>query len=57
MEHLTEDVAAVFPAADSLEQSVSEVITSSCDEGTVDAYCRKLNLYKVIFFSGATSFL
>lgn len=52
VEHLTEDVAVVFPAADSLEQSVTEVITSSCDEGSADACCRKLNLYKIETISG-----
>ncbi|KAK6163086.1 hypothetical protein DH2020_002927 [Rehmannia glutinosa] len=46
-EHLTEDVVSVFPAADSLEQNIIAVITSTCEEGTVEAYLKKLNLYKV----------
>lgn len=46
-EHLTEDTIAVFPAADSLEQYIMQVIVSTCADGTSDAYCRKLNLFKV----------
>lgn len=46
-EHLTEDTIAVFPAADSLEQYIMQVIISTCADGTSDAYCRKLNLFKV----------
>nr|GLL40989.1 uncharacterized protein LOC109180165 [Ipomoea trifida] len=45
-EHLTEDIVAVFPAADSLEQYIIEIIVQTCEEGAADAYCRKLNLYK-----------
>ncbi|KAL3537703.1 hypothetical protein ACH5RR_001069 [Cinchona calisaya] len=52
VEHLTEDVVAVFPAADSLEQYVIEVIVSSCNEETGETYCRKLNLYKIETVSG-----
>ncbi|XP_059652029.1 protein unc-13 homolog isoform X2 [Cornus florida] len=51
-EHLTEDVVSVFPAADSLEQYIVTVITSACEEGTAEAYCRKLNLYKIETISG-----
>lgn len=47
VEHLTEDVVSVFPAADSLEQYVMALITSTCEEGTADSYCKKLALYKV----------
>lgn len=47
VEHLTEDVVSVFPAADSLEQYVIALITSTCEEGTADSYCKKLALYKV----------
>ena len=47
VEHLTEDTVAVFPAANSLEQYVIEVIMSNCNEETGEMYCKKLNLYKV----------
>lgn len=47
VEHLTEDVVSVFPAADSLEQYVIALITSTCEEGTADSYYKKLALYKV----------
>ncbi|XP_055817043.1 protein unc-13 homolog [Solanum dulcamara] len=51
-EHLTEDTIAVFPAADSLENDIMQVIISSCADGTSDAYCRKLNLFKIETVSG-----
>ncbi|RVW36392.1 hypothetical protein CK203_083810 [Vitis vinifera] len=51
-EHLTEDVVSVFPAADSLEQCIIAVITTSCEEGTADAYCRKLTQYQIETISG-----
>ncbi|XP_009607185.1 protein unc-13 homolog isoform X1 [Nicotiana tomentosiformis] len=51
-EHLTEDTIAVFPAADSLEQYIMQVIVSTCADGTSDAYCRKLNLFKIETVSG-----
>ncbi|KAA8519264.1 hypothetical protein F0562_013520 [Nyssa sinensis] len=51
-EHLTEDVISVFPAADSFEQYVMAVISSACEEGTVEAYHRKLTLYKIETISG-----
>ncbi|KAL3349291.1 hypothetical protein AABB24_022433 [Solanum stoloniferum] len=51
-EHLTEDTIAVFPAADSLEHDIMQVIVSSCADGTSDAYCRKLNLFKIETVSG-----
>ncbi|XP_075073886.1 protein unc-13 homolog [Nicotiana tabacum] len=51
-EHLTEDTIAVFPAADSLEQYIMQVIISTCADGTSDAYCRKLNLFKIETVSG-----
>ncbi|KAK3025642.1 hypothetical protein RJ639_040628 [Escallonia herrerae] len=47
VEHLTEDVVSVFPAADSLEQYVMTVIESACEEGTAETYIRKLTQYKV----------
>ncbi|KAK3009514.1 hypothetical protein RJ639_014099 [Escallonia herrerae] len=46
VEHLTEDVVSVFPAADSLEQYAMTVIESACEEGTAEAYIRKLTQYK-----------
>lgn len=52
VEHLTEDVVSVFPAADSLEQYVMSLITSTCEEGTADSYCKKLALYKLETISG-----
>ncbi|KAH9752314.1 protein unc-13-like [Citrus sinensis] len=45
-EHLTEDVASVFPAADSLEQYIISLITSTCEEETAAVYCRKLMPYQ-----------
>uniref|UniRef100_A0A5B7C2I2 MHD1 domain-containing protein n=1 Tax=Davidia involucrata TaxID=16924 RepID=A0A5B7C2I2_DAVIN len=51
-EHLTEDVVSVFPAADSFEQYVMAVISSACEEGTAEACCRKLTLYKIETISG-----
>lgn len=51
-EHLTEDTIAVFPAADSLEHNIMQVIVSTCADGTSDAYCRKLNLFKIETVSG-----
>ncbi|KAG9156862.1 hypothetical protein Leryth_025128 [Lithospermum erythrorhizon] len=52
VEHLTEDVVSVFPAADSFEQYVIEVITSSCKDGSAEANCKKLNMYKIETISG-----
>ncbi|KAL6495753.1 Protein unc-13 [Orobanche gracilis] len=51
-EHLTEDVVSVFPTADSLEQNLIAVITSTCEEGTAETYVKKLNLYKIEIISG-----
>ncbi|KAF3624685.1 putative transcription factor HBP-1b(c1)-like [Capsicum annuum] len=51
-EHLTEDTIAVFPAADSLEHYIMQVIISTCADGTSDAYCKKLNLFKIETVSG-----
>lgn len=51
-EHLTEDVVSVFPATDNLEQNLIAVITSTCEEGTAEAYLKKLNLYKIETVSG-----
>ncbi|KAK2989872.1 hypothetical protein RJ640_015204 [Escallonia rubra] len=52
VEHLTEDVVSVFPAADSLEQYVMTAIESACEEGTAEAYIRKLTQYKIETISG-----
>ncbi|KAF9595039.1 hypothetical protein IFM89_036057 [Coptis chinensis] len=53
VEHLTEDVVSVFPAADSLEQYVMALITSACEEEIVNEYCRrKLTPYQVESISG-----
>lgn len=51
-EHLTEDVASVFPAADSLEEYIMEVIASACEEETAEVYIRKLNAYQIETISG-----
>ncbi|KAJ0101370.1 hypothetical protein Patl1_05305 [Pistacia atlantica] len=51
-EHLTEDVASVFPAADSLEQYIISLITSACGEETAAVYCRKLVPYQIESISG-----
>ncbi|KAL6570126.1 Protein unc-13 [Orobanche minor] len=51
-EYLTEDVVSVFPTADSLEQNLIAVITSTCEEGTAETYIKKLNLYKIEIISG-----
>ncbi|KAL5800807.1 hypothetical protein ACOSQ3_032439 [Xanthoceras sorbifolium] len=51
-EHLTEDVASVFPAADSLEQYIISLITSACEEETAAVYCRKLIPYQIESISG-----
>ncbi|EPS69825.1 hypothetical protein M569_04933, partial [Genlisea aurea] len=52
VEHLTEDVVSVFPAADDLERSVIDAISSTCEEGTAEAYLKKLNFYKIEVTSG-----
>lgn len=46
-EHLTEDVVSVFPAADSLEQYLLELMTSVCGDDTDGPYFRKLIPYEV----------
>ncbi|CAH9091799.1 unnamed protein product [Cuscuta europaea] len=46
-EQLSEDIVAVFPAADNLEQYIMEIIIQTCEERAADLYCRKLNLYKI----------
>ncbi|KAL8529284.1 hypothetical protein ACS0TY_006637 [Phlomoides rotata] len=51
-EHLTEDVVSVFPAAESLQQNLISVITSTCEDGTAEAYLKKLTLYKIEVISG-----
>ncbi|OVA19124.1 Protein of unknown function DUF810 [Macleaya cordata] len=53
VEHLTEDVVSVFPAAESLEQYIMILITSSCGEETADAYLReKMTSYQLEAISG-----
>ncbi|XP_010520074.1 PREDICTED: uncharacterized protein LOC104799323 isoform X1 [Tarenaya hassleriana] len=51
-EHLTEDAVSVFPAADSLEQYILELMTSVCGEDTNGPYFRKLIPYEVESLSG-----
>lgn len=51
-EHLTEDVVSVFPAANSLEQYILTIITSTCEDGAAESYSKKLNLYKIETISG-----
>lgn len=52
VEQLTEDVVLVFPAADSFEQYVMDLITSSCGEGEAEVSLKKLALYKIETISG-----
>ncbi|XP_043719972.1 protein unc-13 homolog [Telopea speciosissima] len=53
VEHLTEDVVSVFPAADNLEYCVLALIASTSGEENVDAYCKqKLKLYQIETISG-----
>lgn len=52
VEQLTEDVVLVFPAADSFEQYVMDLITSSCGEGEAEVSMKKLSLYKIETISG-----
>lgn len=48
VEHLTEDVVSVLPAADSLEQYIMDVIMSACNDETADVHRReKLTPYQV----------
>ncbi|KAK2634357.1 hypothetical protein Ddye_029149 [Dipteronia dyeriana] len=51
-EHLTEDVASVFPVADSLEEYIISLIRSACEEETAAVYCRKLIPYQIESISG-----
>ncbi|OWM90047.1 hypothetical protein CDL15_Pgr026960 [Punica granatum] len=51
-EHLTEDVASVFPAADSLEQYIISLIATTCGEENIDFYTKKLSLYQIESVSG-----
>lgn len=46
-EHLTEDIVSVFPAADSLEQYILQLIKSACGEETAETYFRKLVPYQI----------
>lgn len=47
VEHLTEDVISVFPAAESLEQFIMALITSVSEEENAEIFCKKLNQYQV----------
>ncbi|GAB2213593.1 hypothetical protein Drorol1_Dr00017903 [Drosera rotundifolia] len=49
---LTEDVIYVFIAADSLEQYVIALMTSTYGEEAVESYCRKLRRYQIETLSG-----
>ncbi|GLT88622.1 hypothetical protein SLE2022_066390 [Rubroshorea leprosula] len=51
-EHLTEDTVSVFPAADSLEQYILQLIKSACGEETAETYFRKLVPYQIESISG-----
>lgn len=51
-EHLTEDVASVFPAADSLEQYIKSLISSTCGDENADFYNKKLIPYQIESISG-----
>ncbi|GAV70210.1 DUF810 domain-containing protein [Cephalotus follicularis] len=51
-EQLTEDVASVFPAADSLEQYILELIMSVCEEEPAEVYYKKLIPYQIESISG-----
>ncbi|MED6184987.1 Protein unc-13, variant 2 [Stylosanthes scabra] len=51
-EHLTEDVISVFPEAESLEQFIMALISSSCQEENAEILCKKLNLYEIEEKSG-----
>ncbi|XP_022945388.1 uncharacterized protein LOC111449639 isoform X1 [Cucurbita moschata] len=52
VEHLTEDVVSVFPAANSLEEYILTLITSTCEELGADIHIRKLALYQIESISG-----
>uniref|UniRef100_A0A0A0KRS3 MHD2 domain-containing protein n=1 Tax=Cucumis sativus TaxID=3659 RepID=A0A0A0KRS3_CUCSA len=52
IEHLTEDVVSVFPAANSLEEYILTLITSACEEMGAEIHIRKLALYQIESISG-----
>ncbi|KAL0538508.1 hypothetical protein IC582_022654 [Cucumis melo] len=52
IEHLTEDVVSVFPAANSLEEYILTLITSACEEMGAEIHIRKLSLYQIESISG-----
>lgn len=52
VEHLTEDVVSVFPAANSLEEYILTLITSACEEMGAEIHIRKLALYQIESISG-----
>ncbi|CAA6669484.1 unnamed protein product [Spirodela intermedia] len=53
VEHLTEDVVSVLPAAATLEQYIMSLISSACEEELVEDYCmEKLSPYQVESISG-----
>lgn len=53
VEHLTEDVVSVLPAADSLEKYIMDIIISTCEDESTDVYRReRLTPYQVETVSG-----
>lgn len=52
VEHLTEDVVSVFPAANSLEEYILTLITSACEEMGAKIHIGKLALYQIESISG-----
>ncbi|GMH05086.1 hypothetical protein Nepgr_006926 [Nepenthes gracilis] len=51
-EHLTEDVTSVYPAAESLEQYVTALMTAAYGEEATEVYSRKLARYHIETSSG-----
>ncbi|XP_074280580.1 protein unc-13 homolog [Silene latifolia] len=51
-EHLTEDVVSVLPAANTLEQYITGLLTSAYGEQAAEMYCRKLGKYQIETLSG-----
>ncbi|CAK9316420.1 unnamed protein product [Citrullus colocynthis] len=52
VEHLTEDVVSVFPAANSLEEYILTLIKSACEEMGAKIHIGKLALYQIESISG-----
>ncbi|KAI4370470.1 hypothetical protein MLD38_018823 [Melastoma candidum] len=51
-EHLTEDVASVFPAANSLELYITSVVSAACGEDTADFLKKRISSYQIESLSG-----